>query len=100
MVNLDPHHSHSGWLSLSLNALGLSAEVGFQVHDLMSDARYLWKGSRVFVTLDPAIMPAHVFRVRRHVRSERTFEYYLERDTWTTLLQPRGSIAAVQVASE
>jgi len=77
VVNLDPHHSHSGWLSLDLNALGLSPEAGFQVHDLISDARYLWKGSRAFVTLDPAAMPAHIFRVRRHVRSERTFEYYL-----------------------
>ena len=76
-MNLDPHNRHSGWLSLDLDALGLPPEAGFQVHDLMSDARYLWKGSRVFVTLDPAVMPAHIFRVRRHVRSERNFEYYL-----------------------
>ena len=32
---------------------------------------------RAFVSLDPRVMPAHVFHVRRLVRSERTFEYYL-----------------------
>jgi starch synthase (maltosyl-transferring) len=29
------------------------------------------------VALDPKVMPVHVFRVRRLVRSEHSFEYYL-----------------------
>ncbi|HXI59450.1 MAG TPA: alpha-1,4-glucan--maltose-1-phosphate maltosyltransferase, partial [Polyangia bacterium] len=77
VVNLDPHLRHTGWLSLDLQALGLHSHASFQVHDLLSDARYLWSGRRVFVELEPRTMPAHVFRVRRHLRSEKAFEYYL-----------------------
>ena len=47
------------------------------VHDLLGDARYLWHGSRNFVALDPAAVPAHVFRLRRRLRTEQDFDYYL-----------------------
>jgi starch synthase (maltosyl-transferring) len=77
VVSLDPHHRQAGWLRLDLGALGLDRDTSFQVHDLMSDARYLWQGAAAFVELDPNVIPAHVFRVRRHLQSERTFEYYL-----------------------
>ena len=85
VVNLDPHNRQSGWLSLPLEALGLTGDrpFPFQAHDLIADTRYLWQGgepgtgARAFVTLDPQVMPAHVFRIRQRVRSERTFEYYL-----------------------
>ena len=77
VVNLDPHNRHSGWISLDLAALRLPAQGSFQVHDLLADVRYLWSGARAFVALDPAVMPAHVFRVRRYLRTEHAFEYYL-----------------------
>jgi starch synthase (maltosyl-transferring) len=74
--SLDPHHRHTGWIELDLPALGLDASGTFQVHDLLSDERYLWTGARNYVELDPA-RPVHVFHVLRRVRSERDFEYYL-----------------------
>ncbi|MGE0824445.1 MAG: alpha-1,4-glucan--maltose-1-phosphate maltosyltransferase [Candidatus Binatia bacterium] len=77
VVNLDPHHTHGGWLTLSLDKLGLDARQPYQVHDLLSDARYLWHGARNYVELNPHSMPAHIFRVRRRVRSERDFDYYM-----------------------
>jgi starch synthase (maltosyl-transferring) len=77
IVNLDPHHQHAGWISLDLAALGVADNSSFQVHDLVGDARYLWRGGRAFVSLDPKVMPVHVFRVRRLVRTEQSFEYYL-----------------------
>jgi starch synthase (maltosyl-transferring) len=77
IVNLDPHHTHSGWLSLELTELGVGTEKPFQVHDLLSGARYLWQGSRNYVSLDPAHSPAHIFRIRRRVRTERDFDYFL-----------------------
>ncbi len=76
VVNLDPHHLQAGWVELDLAALGLQAGEGFQVHDLLSGARYLWQGARNYVELDPASTPAHVFRVRRRLRSERDFDYF------------------------
>ena len=77
IVNLDPHHAHSGWLSLELADLGVGSEKPFQVHDLLSGARYLWQGARNYVSLDPAHSPAHIFRIRRRVRTERDFDYFL-----------------------
>ena len=77
IVNLDPHHAQTGWLELDLTGLALSPERSFQVHDLLSGARFLWKGVRNYVALDPTHTPAHVFRIRRKVRTERDFDYFL-----------------------
>jgi len=77
VVNLDPHHTQSGWLQLDLRTLGLPSEGSFQVHDLLSGARFLWRGARNYVSLDPAHSPAHVFRIRRRVRTERDFDYFM-----------------------
>jgi starch synthase (maltosyl-transferring) len=76
VVNLDPHHVQSGWVTLDLDALGLDAEQPFQVHDLLTDARYVWNGPRNYVELDPKGVPAHVFSVRRHVHTERDFDTF------------------------
>ena len=49
----------------------------FQVHELLSNARYTWHTHRNYVQLNPNVVPAHIFRIRRKVRSERDFEYFL-----------------------
>ena len=77
VVNLDPHHVQAGWVDLPLETLQLLPDQPFQVHDLLSDARYLWQGARNYVELDPRAVPAHIFRVRRHVRTERDFDYFM-----------------------
>jgi starch synthase (maltosyl-transferring) len=77
VVNLDPHHAQRAWLQLDLAALGVGADETFQVHDLLGDARYTWRGPHNFVELVPDQAPAHVFELRHHVRSEHHFEYFL-----------------------
>jgi starch synthase (maltosyl-transferring) len=77
VVNLDPHNVHGGWLDLDLAQLGIAEGTTYQMHDLLSGARFLWQGGRNFVSLDPARMPAHVFRVRRRIRREQDFDYFL-----------------------
>ncbi|MGH9868829.1 MAG: alpha-1,4-glucan--maltose-1-phosphate maltosyltransferase [Candidatus Polarisedimenticolia bacterium] len=77
VVNMDVHHPHEGEIELPLEAWGLSPERSFQVHDLLSDRRFLWQGRRAHVRLDPGVMPAQILRLRRHVRTERDFDYYL-----------------------
>lgn len=77
VVNLDPLHTQPAWINLDLESLGLDANRAFQAHDLLSDARYLWQGKRNYVELVPESMPAHIVRVRRRIRSERDFDYYL-----------------------
>ena len=77
-MNLDPYHTQSAWVRLPTGELGLGSgpESAYQVHDLIGDARYLWHGESNFVKIDPSASPAHVFRVRRKVKTERDFDYY------------------------
>lgn len=77
VVNLDPHNAHSAWIELDLDALSLDPLRNYQVHDLLSGARHSWHGPRNFIKLDPNVVPAHIFRIRRKVRTERDFEYFL-----------------------
>jgi starch synthase (maltosyl-transferring) len=77
IVNLDHHHRQSAWIELPTSEMDLPADRPYQMHDLLTDARYLWHGNRNYVELDPASGPAHIFRIRRRARSERDFEYYL-----------------------
>ncbi|OGA38353.1 MAG: alpha-1,4-glucan--maltose-1-phosphate maltosyltransferase [Betaproteobacteria bacterium RIFCSPLOWO2_12_FULL_62_13] len=76
VVNLDPVNTHSGWVELDLAALRIDPHSQYQMHDLLTGAHYLWEGSRNFVRLDPAHVPAHVFRVRRRVHREQDFDYF------------------------
>lgn len=77
VVNLDPHHVHRAWLTLDLAALGLPPDETYQVHDLLGDARFHWRGARAFVELAPEVSPAHVFEIQRFARRENQFEYFL-----------------------
>ncbi|WP_435007091.1 alpha-1,4-glucan--maltose-1-phosphate maltosyltransferase [Tundrisphaera lichenicola] len=77
VVNLDPYHTQSGWVRVPFWELGIGdpGQV-YQVHDLISDARYLWQGEANFVQLDPNACPAHVFRIRRKIKTEHDFDYF------------------------
>jgi starch synthase (maltosyl-transferring) len=77
VVNLDPHYTQSGWLDLPLDYFGLDPHQAFQAHDLITDSRHLWQGARNYVELNPHSMPAHILRIRRRVRSERDFDYFM-----------------------
>jgi len=77
VVSLDPYNPHSGWIDLDLPALGIDPALPYQMHDLITGARFLWQGPRNFVRLDPARVPAHVLRVRRRVRREQDFDYFM-----------------------
>jgi starch synthase (maltosyl-transferring) len=77
VVNLDPYNTQSGWLNLDLERLGVAADRPYQVHDLLSNLRYQWRGPHNFVMLDPRRVPAHIFKIRRHLRSEHDFDYFL-----------------------
>ena len=55
VVNLDPHHPHTGWIDFP--------PCG--VHDLLSGGHYRWSGPRNYVELSPHTLPAHVFQVTR-----------------------------------
>jgi starch synthase (maltosyl-transferring) len=77
VVNVDPHHTQAGMITLPLEDLGIRRDRGFQAHELLSGARYLWNGPRNYVEINPHSIPAQIFRFRRRLRSEHDFEYFL-----------------------
>ncbi len=77
VVNLDPNYTQSGFVDLPLDELELGAVHPYEVQDLLTDERYLWHGRRNYVELAPHLVPAHIFLLRRRVRTEREFETYL-----------------------
>jgi starch synthase (maltosyl-transferring) len=65
-VNVDPHHAQATMVHVPLEALGLGYDEGYLVEDLLTGARYGWRGSRNYVRLDPAVgQGGHVFRLLR-----------------------------------
>ncbi len=76
-VSLDPWQGQGTWIDVPVESLGLREDESYQVHDLLTDERFPWRGRRNYLALDPQTRPAHVFRVRRRVASERDFETYL-----------------------
>ncbi|GIW54044.1 MAG: hypothetical protein KatS3mg082_0448 [Nitrospiraceae bacterium] len=77
VVNLSPVHTHAGWVELELDEFGIDRDAPYQVHDLLTDTYYLWRGPRNYVEINPHTVPAHIFQVRRRIRTERDFDYYL-----------------------
>ncbi|MCJ7791650.1 MAG: alpha-1,4-glucan--maltose-1-phosphate maltosyltransferase, partial [Dehalococcoidia bacterium] len=71
VVNLDYRYTQSGWVELPLKTLGLDHDQPYQVHDLLTDAQYLWRGSRNYVELNPHNVPAHIFRVHRQTTTKQ-----------------------------
>ena len=76
VANLDVWHTQDSFVNVPLEDFGLAEDETYQVHDLLTDTRYLWTGRRNFVRLDPQVHPAHVFRIRRKAGSEQNFDYF------------------------
>lgn len=76
VVNLDPHNVQAGWVHLDPALVGVEGDKPFQMHDLLSDQRFTWRGAWHYILLDPNRLPAHILAVRRRVRDERDFDYF------------------------
>jgi starch synthase (maltosyl-transferring) len=70
VVNLDPFHTQAGWVEVRSDQLALDPHEPFQVHDLLGDARFQWNPGWNYVSLDPGVLPAHIFRFGRPPAAE------------------------------
>lgn len=77
VVNLDPFHAQSGWVALPTDEYLGDPGKSYQMHDLLTGARFIWHGGRNYIELDPHYSPAHIFRLRRRIRTERDFDYFM-----------------------
>ena len=65
-VTLDPLRVQETNVHVPLAELGIGEHESYVVHDLLTGARYTWRGSENYVRLDPLVgQVAHVFRVER-----------------------------------
>ena len=63
VVNLEAYNTQAGIVKLPLNIINKHPEESYTVHDLITGAKYIWKGEANFVSLDPNILPFHLFRI-------------------------------------
>lgn len=76
-INLDPHYTQSGFVTLPLDQLEIPADRGFEAEDLLTGARYIWHGPRNYVELNPAKQAGHILKIHRRLKIETDFEYFL-----------------------
>ena len=77
VVNLDPHHSQHGFVTLPLDELEIPHDRTYEAEDLLSGDRYLWQGPRNYVELNPSRLSGHILRIHRRMLVETDFEYFL-----------------------
>jgi starch synthase (maltosyl-transferring) len=65
VVNLDPFRKQNSFVDVPIDEFGQMESDEYQVRDLLSDSRYIWRGRQNYVELDPEIQPAHIFLVDR-----------------------------------
>ena len=74
-VSLDPHAPQKATLEVPLRTLGIHPQESYQVHELLTDRRSLWKGPSSEVELTPQ-QPAAIWSILRFTRDETAFDYY------------------------
>ena len=77
VVNLDPHHTQAGFVTLPLDELEIPQDRGYEAEDLLTGERYLWNGPRNYVELNPSKLPGHILRIHRRMKIETDFDYFL-----------------------
>lgn len=77
VVNLDALHPQEGMLTVPLRQLGIGNDDPYMLLDLLSNDTYVWQGSQHGVGLDPQTLPAAVYRIKRRLKRESDFDYYM-----------------------
>ncbi|MFZ2958668.1 MAG: alpha-1,4-glucan--maltose-1-phosphate maltosyltransferase [Candidatus Ozemobacteraceae bacterium] len=75
-VSLDPFQKQHSFVYVPIERYGIKPEETYQVHDLITDRRYLWKGEKNYVELDPGTEIANIFVIRRWAHREQDFDYF------------------------
>jgi starch synthase (maltosyl-transferring) len=65
VVNLDPHSVHETMVEVPIADLGIGPNDPYEMSDLLTGARYTWRGAKNYVRLDPAERVGHVFKISR-----------------------------------
>jgi len=63
VVNLDPFDPHVAELEFPLEAMGLKQGDTFQVEELLTGRKHLWRSAKQGVKLEPEINPVEIYRI-------------------------------------
>ena len=78
VVNLDPHHVQSGWVDLPLQrARHRATATPSRCTTCSPTSASSGTARATSCSWIPRVRPAHIFLVRKQVRSERDFDYFL-----------------------
>jgi starch synthase (maltosyl-transferring) len=70
-VNTNPHAVEETMVHVPLGDLGIGDDEPYVVEDLLTGAKYTWRGVRNYVRLDPMVEPGHVLLVHApHVNED------------------------------
>jgi len=76
-VNLDPYEAHESYVYVPIRDLGLKSDETYQMHELITQRPYFWKGERNYIKLDPENQPVQIFRLGRWSHREDDFDYFI-----------------------
>ncbi|MFN3531731.1 MAG: alpha-1,4-glucan--maltose-1-phosphate maltosyltransferase [Candidatus Brocadia sp.] len=77
VVNLDPYHTQTGYVRVPISTFGIDIDHPYMVHDLLTDDKYVWHGEKNYVELRLHSIPAHIFKVRKRLKRETDFDYFM-----------------------
>ena len=77
VINLDPHHIQSGWVQVPLSEMGIEPEQPFLAQDLLGGDQYIWQGEYNYVELNPQVLPAHILKIKKKLKKETNFDYFM-----------------------
>jgi starch synthase (maltosyl-transferring) len=77
VVNLDPHRTQRGFVTLPLDELEIPQDRAYEAEDMLSGERYLWQGPRNYIELNPEHRSGHILKIHRHIKIETGSDYFL-----------------------
>ena len=77
VVNLYPCHTQAGWVKVPIDTFGIGLNEPYPVHDLITETKYIWYGEKNYGELNHCHLPAHIFRIRKRLKKETDFDYFL-----------------------
>ena len=77
VVNLDPYHTQSGFVRIPVRELDIPDDRPYLAHELLSNDKYIWQDEWNYLELNPKLVPAHILQIRRRMRREQDFDYFM-----------------------
>ena len=77
IVNVDPYNDQSGWVDLDLDRSASTGHGRIRPTTCLPTNGTSGAEVEVFVRLSPRDMPAHILKIRRHMRTEQDFDYFM-----------------------